>query len=147
MPATHNIDKEKKIIFTSWYGEPKNSDLSDALNIYIRDIKSSSELDGFNELVDFSEIKGLNISVNALIELGKVASKFDKPGNKKLAIVVSSSLAYGLARMYGVYRNFNSQSNKKVLVFRSKEGAMEWLELSNESENDKEAFFSRNKPK
>ncbi|MCK5467171.1 MAG: hypothetical protein KAI99_01635 [Cyclobacteriaceae bacterium] len=147
MPASHNIDKENKIIFTSWYGEPENNDLVDALNIYLRDIKSSSDLDGFNELLDFSEIKGVNLSINALIELGKIASKFDKPGNNKLAIVVSSPLTYGLARMYGAYRNFNPQSNKKVLAFRSKEEAMVWLKSSDVIENDKESFFSKNKLK
>ena len=137
MPASHYIDKENKIIFTEWHGEPSDSDLIDALNIYLSDIKNRPELDDFNELVDFSDIRGLKLSIDALIELGRIASKFDRPGNNKLAIVVTSTLAYGFARMYGIYRNYNPQSNKKVLAFRSKEDAMEWLEPSDVVENDK----------
>lgn len=151
MPANHFIDKENKIIFTSWDGEPSDSDLIDALNIYLRDIKNNSELYDYNELVDFTGTQGIKLSINALIELGKIASKFDKPLDKsvknKLAIVVTSSLAYGLARMYGIYREYNPQSNKKVLVFRSKEEAMAWLESSDAIENDKEPFFFKNKLK
>ena len=130
MPVNHDIDEEKKIIFTEWQGEPDDSDLVEALNIYFRDIKSRPELDGFNELVDFSDTRGLKLSITILIELGKISSKFDKPVNNKLAIVTSSSFTYGLARMYGIFRKHNPQSNKKVLAFRSKEEAMEWLESS-----------------
>ncbi len=141
MPASHYIDEEKKIIFTDWHGEPSDSNLVDALNIYLSDIRSRPELDGFNELVDFSDTKGLKLSVNALIELGKTASKFDKPDSNKLAIVVNSSLAYGLARMYGVYRNYNPQSTKQVLVFRSKVEAMAWLDSKEETKIDSDDFF------
>ena len=141
MPASHYIDEENKIIFTDWHGEPNDSDLVDALNNYLRDIKSKPELDGFNELVDFSEAKGLKLSINALIVLGKIASKFDKPIKNKLAIVVTSSLAYGLARMYGIYRNYNPQSNKEVHVFRSKTDAMAWIKSQEEPKDDLDDFF------
>ena len=141
MPATHHIDKENKIIFTGWHGEPSGSNLIDALNIYFRDIKSKPELKDYNELVDFSDTKGLKLSIDVLIELGKIASKFDKSGNHKLAIVVNSSLAYGIARMYGVYRNYNPQSNKKVNVFRSKTEAMAWIESKVEPKSDSDDFF------
>jgi hypothetical protein len=144
MPATHYLVEEKKIIFTDWHGEPSDNDLVDALNIYLRDIKSRPELDGYNELVDFSDTKGLKLSIDVLIELGKIASKYDKPGNNKLAIVVNSSLAYGLARMYGVYRNYNPQSSKEVQVFRSKAEAMVWLESIEVTKNDKDHFSCKN---
>jgi hypothetical protein len=136
MPANHYIDEEEKIIFTDWQGEPNDSDLVDALNIYLRDIKSRPELDDFNELVDFSDTKGLKLSITVMIELGKISSKFDKSGNNKLAIVTSSTFTYGLARMYGIFRKHNPQSNKKVLAFRSKEEAMDWLKSSDVVEND-----------
>ena len=143
MPANHYIDNEEKIIFTDWQGEPSDGDLVDALNNYFRDIKSRAELDGFNELVDFSDIRGLKLSITVMIELGKISSKFDSSGNK-LAIVTNSSFTYGLARMYGIFRKHNPQSNKEVLAFRSKEDAMEWLKSSDVVENDKAIFQKRN---
>ncbi len=141
MPANHYIDEENKIIFTEWHGEPSDSDLVDALNIYLNEIKSKPELDSFNELVDFSGTRGLKLSIDVLIELGKMASKFDKPGTNKLAIVVSSSVAYGFARMYGIYRSYNPQSSKEVRVFKIKEEALKWLEANEVIRNDKEPFF------
>jgi hypothetical protein len=144
MPANHYIDEEEKIIFTEWCGEPSDSDLVEALNIYFRDIKNRPELDGFNELVNFSNTKGLKLSITALIELGKIASKFDKPTDTKLAIVVNSSLAYGLARMYGIYRNHNPQSRKEAQVFRSKLEAMVWLESNEGPKTDSDDFSVQN---
>jgi hypothetical protein len=141
MPANHYIDEENKIIFTEWHGEPSDNDLVGALNIYLSDIKSKPELEGFNELVDFSNIRGLRLSIDVLIELGKIAAKFDKPGDSKLAIVVSSTLVYGFARMYGIYRNSNPQSTKKVFVFRSKTDAMTWLISKEEPKKNLSDFF------
>ncbi|MFC1837390.1 STAS/SEC14 domain-containing protein [Thermodesulfobacteriota bacterium] len=144
MPVTNYIDKKNKIIITSWHGEPSDSDLIDALNIYLRDIKSKPELNDYNELVNFGDSQGFKLTANALIELGRIASKSDKPGNNKLAIVVSSPLAYGLARMYEVHRNFNPQSTKKVLVFKSEIEAKTWLEPQEEPKTDSEDFFVQN---
>ena len=141
MPAKHYIDEENKTIFTEWYGEPSDSDLVDSLNIYLRNIKSKPELDDFNELVDFRDTRGLKLSIDALIELGKIASKFDKPGNNKLAIVVSSSLVYGFARMYGIYRRNNPNSSKEVRVFKIMKEALEWLEVNEVVPNIKEPLL------
>ena len=150
MPAVHFIDEENKVIFTTWNGEPSDSDLVEALNNYFSNIKNKPELSDFNELVDFSDTRGVKLSINTLIELGKVASRYDKPPQTadrgKLAIVVTSSLAYGLARMYGIYREYNPQSNKEVLVFRNRDEAVAWLKSENGTAPEKFLSHSETKP-
>ena len=132
MPAIHHIDNNNKLIITTWNGEPTASDLVDAFRNYQRDIKSKPEFIDYDEIVDFSGIEGFKLSADGLRMMGSIAANTDNPGKKsKLAIVVKSTLAFGLARMYEIYRSFNPQSNKAIRVFKYKSEALAWIAKQN----------------
>ncbi|MCK5194605.1 MAG: hypothetical protein KAQ71_12400, partial [Desulfobulbaceae bacterium] len=81
----------------------------------------------YHELIDVSEVKGIKLKINDLRRLGKIAAEYDKSdGNNKLGFVVSSTISYGIARMYSIYRGLYSQS-KEVRVFKKKPDALAWL--------------------
>ena len=133
MPATHQIDEKNRLIVTSWEGEPSVQDLFNALRKYQKEIKSKSEYQNFDELVDFSKIEGFRLRSKGLRLLSHTASTFDKStGTCKLAFIVSTTLAFGLARMYEIYRSFSSK-NKEIRVFRDKPSALNWLGSNNNS--------------
>ena len=127
MPASHHIDNKNKLIITSWHSEPTESELADTLHNYQREIKSKPEFLDYHELLDFREIKGIKLKINDLRKLGKIAAEYDKTDvNSKLGFVVSSTISYGIARMYSIYRGLYSQS-KEVRVFKNKPDALVWL--------------------
>jgi hypothetical protein len=127
MPASHHIDNKNKLIITSWCSEPTESELADALHNYQREIKSKPEFIDYHELVDFREIQGIKLRADYLRRLGKISVRYDKSDvNNKLAFVVSSTISYGIARMYAIYRGLYSES-KEVRVFKNKPEALAWL--------------------
>ena len=127
MPATHNIDQQNKLIVTTWEGEPTVQDLSEAFKKYQNKIKSKPEFQNYDELVDFTKIEGFKISSDGLGMLSQTASSFDKSiGKSKLAIIVKTTLAFGLARMYEILRSLGPKK-KEIRVFKDKSSALNWL--------------------
>ena len=131
MPAKHNIDSKNKLITTTWSGEASDDELIDAITKYQREIKGNPDCLVYNEIVDFSRVKGLKITTKGITRIGQIAVKTDQLDiETKLAIIVSSSLAYGLARMYAIYRNFTPNNNKQIRIFKKMRDAHEWIEMN-----------------
>lgn len=61
--------------------------------------------------------------------IASMAGKFVKIPDSKIAFVTSTSLGYGLARMYESYREFNGEA-PPLKVFEDKSEAREWLKNS-----------------
>jgi hypothetical protein len=61
----------------------------------------------------------IKITTKGIKKIGTIASRTDqnKP-NRKLALIVNSNLAFGLARMYIAYRSFSKNANKDIHVFK-----------------------------
>ena len=134
MPATHHIDHTKKLIVTTWDGEPTTQDLSEALRIYQKYIRRKPDVLDYDELVDFTNIDGFKLSLKGLTELAYTADELDKTvANCKLAIVVKTTFTYGLAQMYKTCRNLFSK--KEIHIFKDKSSALNWLtRIKNEAE-------------
>lgn len=128
MPANHTIDHELKLITTNWSGVAIDLELSDALARYQQEIKTQPGLCAYDEIVDFSQATGFKLTPEGIVELAGIAAKQDVKGLKtKLAIIVRSPLAYGLGRMYEVYRGLVPNSLKEVGVFKNHQDAMAWI--------------------
>ena len=128
MPAVHTIDHDQKVIITTWEGEPTTQDLADAFKKYQLEIREDPQHISFNELVDFSGIKGISLNSNGLRILADIAAKSDITQVKtKLAIVVKPGLTFGFARMYEIYRNLNPKKSKEIKVFQDSTPALAWL--------------------
>ena len=131
-PAKHIIDIENKIIQTSWSGEPIDSEMLDALTQYQKEIKNKPEYFSFNEIVDLTGVGGIHLTTEGIKKIGNFASRSDRAGiNTKLAFITSSPLAFGLTRMYAVYRNFFApNTNKAIKVFKKASDAYEWIGMN-----------------
>jgi hypothetical protein len=131
MPAEHTIDANKKLILTTWSGEVADGELIKALSAYQLTIKNRPEYASFDEIVDFSKGTHYHLSMSGLQRLVEIATVADARGAKtKLAIVVTTPVAYTLARMYQVYRSFIPGASKILRIFRTYDEARHWVENS-----------------
>lgn len=132
MPANHHVDNKAQLIITTWEGEARDIEFIEAIKKYQNDIQNHSDNISYNEVVDLSSITGIKLTTEGIRNIGVVAAKTDHiEVNRKLAIIVSSNLAFGLARMYEVYRSFTKNSHKEICVFKSKKDALEWVQINN----------------
>jgi hypothetical protein len=128
MPAIHKINHKLKLIITTWTGVAVDHELSAALLKYQQDIKNQPDLRSYNEIVDFSEASSFKLTPEGITKLASIAAKRDVKGIKtKLAIIVCIPLAYGLGRMYEIYRSLVPNSFKEVGVFKNYQDALAWL--------------------
>ena len=128
MPAKHYIDEHNRLIVTTWHGEASDSELIEAIIEYQNKIKSHPDYVSYNEILDLSKVEGVALTTDGLKQLGRTASKTDhKEVTTRLAIIVQSSLLYGLARMYEAYRNLIPSSNKEIRIFKDEQAATKWV--------------------
>jgi hypothetical protein len=130
MPAKHHIDNNAKLIITTWEGEAVDIELIETIKKYQNTIQLQPEYVDYNEVVDFSKVTNVKLTTEGIREISKIAVKTDHVDIKtKLAIIVSSPLVYGLARMYEIYRNLAPNPNKEIKVFNEMSDAYSWIEM------------------
>ena len=128
MTAHHDIDHDLKLITTFWDSNIADNKLIDALNNYQKEIKSQEEMYSYNEIVDLSCVSSMQLSVDEIIKLAKIASGSDSTTNKtKAALVVSSNIVFSFGMIYKGYRKLISKSNKEVNVFKNQAEALAWI--------------------
>jgi len=127
MPITFDIDHERRLVVAKPHGLLKDVEMFS----YQRELGARSDARGYNELIDMSGVTEIEfISANRVSELAEYSSQMDEPDPPtKLAIVVINDYQYGLGRMYQTFREMAGQSTKNVGVFRSRQEALNWLEL------------------
>jgi len=128
MPAHHHIDSKTQLIITTWEGEARDIEFIEALKKYQKDIQNHTDYILYNEVVDLSNVTNIKITTEGIKTIALIASNTDKENsNRKLALIVSSNLAYGLAKMYEAYRNFSKNACKEICVFRDENDAFDWI--------------------
>lgn len=128
MPANYHIDNKAKLIITTWEGEAHDNDFIMAIKKYQKDIQNHPDYIAYNEIVNLSNVSKIKITTEGIKTLSHIASSTDKDGsNRKLAIIVNSTLAFGLARMYEAYRSLSKRSQKEIRVFKNEMNALEWI--------------------
>jgi len=129
MPANHYIDNKRKLIITTWEGKAHDIEFIETIKKYQKDIQNHPDYINYNEIVNLSEVTSFKLSTEGIKTIGQIASNTDKSNeNRKLAIIVSSNLAYGLARMYEAYRNLSKKSQKEISIFKKEKDAIEWIQ-------------------
>jgi len=129
MPVKHQIDNDLQLIITTVTGEAVDEELIAAMEKYQRDIRSKSDYNKYNEILDFSKLTSIGLTNGGIKAIAQIASATDQTDVKtKLALIVKSPLAFGLARMYQTYRSLNPRANKESRVFNRSHDAFEWLE-------------------
>jgi len=128
MPANHHIDNDNQLILTTWEGEASDTEFIEAIKKYQDNIQNDPDYINYNEIVDCRKITKLKLTTQGIKTIGTIASSTDTDKiNKKLALIVSSNLAFGLARMYETYRSFSKNANKEIRVFKNESDALNWV--------------------
>lgn len=128
MPATHHIDKINHLIVTTWDGEARDIEFIEAIKNYQNNIQNQPNYINYNEVVDLRKMTSIKLTTEGIKVIGAIASTTDTQDiNKKLALIVSSNLAFGLARMYEAYRSFSKNANKEIRVFKNETDAFKWV--------------------
>ena len=128
MTAKHHIDNDNQLIITTWEGDASDIELIEAIRKYQNNIQNSPGCINYNEVVNLKKVTGLKLTTKGIKTIGSIASKTDtKEINKKLALIVSSNLAFGLARMYEAYRSFSKNAHKEIRVFKNETEALKWV--------------------
>lgn len=128
MTANHHIDNNNQLIVTTWEGEARDMEFMEAIKKYQNNIQNHPNYINYNEVVDLRKVTSLKLTTEGIKTIGTIASTTDtKEINKKLALIVSSNLAFGLARMYEAYRSFSKNSNKEIRVFKNETEAFKWV--------------------
>jgi len=130
MSAIHSVDYDAKLITTTWEGEATDATLYDAFKKYHSFLLNEPVLLEFNEVLNFSDVDLQNLTTQGLIQLTQIAFNIDHDRTQvtRIAIVVNSILAFGMARMYEIYRSFSPKNKKKLRVFRELGEALTWIE-------------------
>ncbi len=135
MLVKHHINEQSQLIVTTIKGEVTDVDLIDAINSYHREIRNEFHYANFNEIVDFSKVSKLRLSLAGLRTLARIAPSTDSYGQTtKLAVIVNSKSAYLLGKTYQAYRDCHPKANKKIAMFERMHDAAEWILISRESE-------------
>lgn len=121
------IDPVKRRIITIWGESVKDEDII----AYQQMIRQSKDLQGYDELIDFTALENIGIDVTAfgLREVGIEASSADEFYEKsRFAIVVRGPVSLGLARMYEAMRSLQSKSRRTLKIFENLQEAEAWLD-------------------
>lgn len=110
----YEIDAERRLITLAFTGTVSEEDVGDARDRVTRDPAFRPE---YAWLVD---ARGADVRLLSAPLLRQRAAR--PPTRAAMAIVVSTDLAYGFARMY------ETVSAGRVAVFRAREPAVEWLQ-------------------
>jgi len=127
MTTEHRIDHEAKLLITTWEGDITDIKFIEALKQYQKEIQCNPDYVDYNEVFNVSKATNVKVKIDGLLELGRVAAKTDHLFvDKKLAVIVGSNLAFGLANMYAAYRNMGIKSCKTIRVFKDENTAYAW---------------------
>ena len=127
MPISYRIDRDARRVIATASGILSDEDVFG----YQRDAWSRADVAGFDEIVDMTGVNNVELPVPSSDRMRALAAEsadMDAPQPSRFAIVAPGDLAYGLGRMYAVYRETNGGSTKTVRVFRTMDEAVAWLD-------------------
>ena len=115
------IDRNKRLVVSTYYGEIKDSDVLAQAAL----IGSHPDFDpSFSEIADFSEVSSGTVSTVAIREMARRPSIYD-PASMHVAIAPQPHI-FGLARMF---QAFADQTRANVAVVRTMNEAHKILGL------------------
>jgi hypothetical protein len=121
MPLTFVIDKQRRLVTSTASGTLSYSDIATHQNR----LKNDPDFDPtFDQLFDGTAVTNIALSVE---EIQTVARQRIFAAGSRQAFATSSDFAYGMARMFEIYRE-TSGTGRLVQVFNTLDAAQEWLQ-------------------
>lgn len=123
MPADYKIDKERRLVLSFGSGLLSIEDVLSHMNR----ISVDPDFDPtFSQLLDFTKVTELGFGPQ---EVREFAERNIFAPHARRAFVVQNDLHFALARMFEIHRELRGETG--IGVFRSVEGAMEWIAAGN----------------
>jgi hypothetical protein len=119
MANFYEIDKERRLITSTASG------VITLPEIWAHQEKLDKDPDfdpSFAQLLDVTQVTKLKLSSE---DVQRVAESNTLSTNPRLAIVATSSLVYGMARMFQIFREMKGE--EKTRVFRDRDEALAWV--------------------
>jgi hypothetical protein len=119
MANYYEIDKERRLITSTASG------VITLPEIWAHQEKLDKDPDfdpSFAQLLDVTQVTKLKLSSE---DVRRVAESNTLSTNPRLAIVATSSLVYGMARMFQIFREMKGE--EKTRVFRDRDEALAWV--------------------
>ena len=125
MPIDFQVDHPRRIVFAWGRGTLTDQEVFG----YQTEVWSLPEVEGYNELVDMTDVERIALPASARVEdLARLAARMDTGSSgARVAIVAPSDIAYGLGRMYQRLRELQVRSTRQVGVFRTLAEALQFL--------------------
>jgi hypothetical protein len=125
VPIVYRVDHEARIVVAAGFGTMFDDDVFG----YQREIAARADIAGYHLLIDMTQMKHVALPhVDRVADLAAEAAGMDaKHGPAKFAIVAPGDLALGLGRMFKARRELAPSSMMEVGVFRTMEGALNFL--------------------
>jgi len=119
MPSSYVIDKERKLVITTAWGDCNAEDVLEFRKQVLRD----SDFDpSFSQLADFTGVTKVDVSPD---EVRMLATKSPFSTQSRRALVADNQVIFGLSKMFGILRNLRGE--KLIRVFRTRSEALDWL--------------------
>jgi hypothetical protein len=119
MANYYEIDKERRLITSTASG------VITLPEIWAHQEKLDKDPDfdpSFAQLLDVTQVTKLKLSSE---DVRRVAESNTLSTNPRLAIVATSNLVYGMARMFQIFREMKGE--EKTRVFRDRDEALAWV--------------------
>jgi hypothetical protein len=123
MPAYFKIDRERRLVMSTMDGV---FTLADGLAHQEKLQKDPDFALDFRQLLDCTHVTKLELKPEEVRTLARKTVFFSE---SRRAILVRSDLAFGLGRMFLIFREI--QGEKGVRVFRDRDEALHWLFAEN----------------
>jgi hypothetical protein len=125
MPCSSKIYKERRLVFTTASGEVTFAEaVANEDRLY-----GDPDFDPtFVHLIDGTQVTKTEISAS---ELSSLARRTRLAPQSRTALVVTSPVLYGLARMFQAYLEV-SRASESMAVFKELDKAKEWLGVTGE---------------
>ena len=122
MPICYRIDPKQKIVYITAEGILTDDELKKHVDNLLSDADYHP---GFNRLSDFRAVSLVDLTGSGMRGLAQGKGTTNSEGSMR-ALVVSSDLAYGMARMFQI---LTDDSSARIEVFKEITEARKWLGL------------------
>jgi hypothetical protein len=118
MPASYEIDAQRRLVLSRGWGVLTDEDLID----HYERLRADPDLDPtYAQLIDLREVERF-ATAGVTIELVARLRVF-APGARR-AVIASEDVAYGMARMFA---SFAESQDQQIEVFRDARAAVDWV--------------------
>ena len=121
MPAHFVIDEPNRVVFSYACGTLTYFDCTDHMDRLTSDPRFNPD---FNQIIDFTDIAHIELTVEQIQELSK---RYIFGAKSRRAYVVASDLLYGLSRMFATLRE--TEGEPGIITFRDIGAAIVWTNV------------------